>query len=95
MKSRGLLPLALLATLILATLGNAQAGEPDKASMQAYKELLEMSLKEKKGLMFHDNGQAIGGAVTKIGDDGFIEVRNQQYGRIIIRLEQVDALAAN
>lgn len=95
MKSRGLLPLALLATLILATLGNAQAGEPDKASMQAYNELLEMSLKEKKGLMFYVNGQAIGGAVTKIGDDGFIEVRNQQYGRIIIRLEQVDALAAN
>lgn len=95
MKSRGLLPLALLATLLLATLGNAQAGEPDKASMQTYNELLEMSLKEKKGLMFYVNGQAIGGAVTKIGDDGFIEVRNQQYGRIIIRLEQVDALAAN
>lgn len=47
MKSHGLLPLALLATLLLATLGNAQAGEPDKASLQAYKEQLEMSLKEK------------------------------------------------
>ena len=95
MKSHGLLPLALLATLQLATLGNAQAGEPDNASLQAYKELLEMSLKEKKGLMFYVNGQAIGGAVTKIGDDGFIEVRNQQYDRILIRLEQIDALAAN
>jgi hypothetical protein len=95
MKSYGLLPLALLATLQLATLGNVQAGEPDQRSMQAYNELLEMSLKEKKGLMFYVNGQAIGGAVTRIGDDGFIEVRNQQYGRILIRLEQVDALAAN
>lgn len=45
--------------------------------------------------MFYVNGQAIGGAVTKIGDDDFIEVRNQQYGRILIRLEQIDALAAN
>lgn len=95
MKSYALLPLALLAALQLAPLGSAQAGEPAKASMQAYKELLEMSLKEKKGLMFYVNGQAIGGAVTKISDDGFIEVRNQQYGRILIRLEQIDALAAN
>lgn len=95
MKSYALLPLALLVTLQLAPLGSAQAGEPDKASMQAYKELLEMSLKEKKGLMFYVNGQAIGGAVTKIGDDGFVEVRNQQYDRILIRLEQIDALAAN
>jgi len=95
MNRYALLPLALLAALQLAPLDNALAGDRDKASLQAYRELLEMSLKENKGLMFYVNGQAIGGAVTKISEDGFIEVRNQQYGRIIIRLKQIDALAAN
>jgi hypothetical protein len=95
MNSYKLALILVLAALQLTVLGNAQADDSDKASLQAYQELLEMSLKEKKGLMFYVNGQAIGGAVSKIGDNGFIEVRNQQYGRIIIRLRQIDALAAN
>ena len=29
------------------------------------------------------------GAVIKINDAGFVEVRNQTYGRIVIRVEQI------
>jgi len=62
---------------------------------QAFRELLEMSLKEKKGLVFYVNGQTIAGAVTRfIGEDA-VEVKNREFGRIIIRLDRIDAVAAN
>lgn len=60
-----------------------------------YKELLETSLKEKKGLVFYIKGQAIPGAVTRLIGESAVEVKNREYGRIIIRLDRVDAVAAN
>jgi len=57
--------------------------------------IMLISLKEKKGLTFFIKGQTIGGAVTKqIGPD-IVEVRNQTYSHVIIRLDQVDAVAIN
>jgi len=54
-----------------------------------------MSLKEKKGLTFYVNGQTIAGAVTRfIGEDA-VEVKNREFGRIVIRLDRIDAVAAN
>jgi hypothetical protein len=95
MYRNNLSTIVLLAALYSALPGIAQAGESADASLQAYRELLEMSLKDKQGLTFFVNGQSIGGAVTRIDERGFVEVRNQEYGRILIRLSQVDALAAN
>jgi hypothetical protein len=62
---------------------------------QAFRELLEMSLKEKKGLTFYVNGQTISGAVTRLIGDDAVEVKNREFGRIIIRLDRIDAVAAN
>jgi hypothetical protein len=63
--------------------------------VQAFKELLEMSLKEKKGLTFYVNGQTIAGGVIRfIGEDA-VEVKNREFGRIIIRLDRIDAVAMN
>src|SRR5215217_319921 len=68
----------------------AQApGSPSSAVMQAYQELFNVSLKEKRGLMFFVKGQQIGGAVTKVMGNDAIEVRNQTYGRILIRIDQI------
>jgi hypothetical protein len=62
---------------------------------QGYQELFERSQKEKKGLTFFVRGQTISGAVVRlIGNEG-VEVRNQTYSRIIIRIESIDALAIN
>jgi hypothetical protein len=44
--------------------------------------------------MFYVKGQTIPGVVSKIGADT-VEVCNQTYGRIIIRLGSIDALAIN
>ena len=59
----------------------------------AYQALLKESLEKKFGLTFYLNGATVPGVVTKIGDDGFVEVRNQEHGRIIIRMDRVDAIA--
>ena len=62
--------------------------------MQSYRELLERSEKEKKGLVFYVKGQTISGIVVKISTDA-VEIRNQTYSRIIIRLDSIDAVAMN
>ena len=62
---------------------------------QAFRELLEMSLKEKKGLVFYVNGQTIAGAVTRLIGEDAVEVKNREFGRIIIRLDRIDVVAAN
>jgi hypothetical protein len=58
-----------------------------------YQELFEHSQKEKKGLVFYVRGQTIAGIVIRlIGNEG-VEVRNQSYSRILIRLDSIDAVA--
>lgn len=64
--------------------------------MEIFRELLELSQRDKKGLIFHISGQVIGGYVVHILDEGkAVEVRNQTHSRIIIRLERVDAVSMN
>jgi hypothetical protein len=58
-----------------------------------FKDLFELSQKEKKGLMFYLNGQTVGGLVTKIISDDLIEVRNREYDQILIRVASIDAVA--
>jgi hypothetical protein len=64
------------------------------SAAQSFRELLDHSEKECKGLMFYVKGQTIPGIVVKVGADT-VEVRNQTYGRVIIRLDIIDAVALN
>lgn len=75
-----------------AAAGLAVGAPAQEKDMQAFQAILERSLNEKKGIQVWINGQAIGLAVTKIGD-GWIEGRNREYGLIVIRTERIDALA--
>ena len=80
---------------------HAQSGETEAAQSQpenadqAFQELFAMSMKDGKGLVFHVGGQSIPGVVTRVIGDDAVEVRNREYGRIVLRLERVDAVAAN
>ena len=56
------------------------------------RELLEVSLNEKKGVMLYVKGQSIPGTVTKIAGD-IVELRNREYSRIVVRIEAIDAAA--
>ncbi len=87
--------LAITLTCSLRLVNGVTASAQSETNSQVYQQLIEQSQKEKKGLTFFINGQTIAGIVTKtIGSDA-VEVRNQTFSRIIIRLDQVDALAIN
>ncbi|MCC6490903.1 MAG: hypothetical protein IT364_25675 [Candidatus Hydrogenedentes bacterium] len=60
--------------------------------MSLFQELLEASLASKRGLTFYLNGQTVVGYVTKIGERT-VEVRNQQYDRVILLLDRIDGVA--
>ena len=84
----------VLVAVLFGLIWNPSVAFAQSAFAQSYKELLERSEKEKKGLTFYVKGQTISGVVVKIGSDA-VEVRNQTFSRIIIRLDSIDALAMN
>ncbi|WP_395702420.1 hypothetical protein [Aquabacterium sp.] len=43
--------------------------------------------------MVYVGGQAIGGAVVKIEPGQSVELRSQQYSKIVVRLDRIDAIA--
>jgi hypothetical protein len=69
--------------------------ETATSTSQAYQALFALSQKEQRGLTFYIQGQTIPGVVTKVIGNEAIEVRNQTFGRIIIRVDRVDAVAIN
>ncbi len=88
---------SLLTITLIVLLGAASpsANSSQGGTNQVFQELIDQSLKDKKGLTFFIKGQTIGGAVTKQIGPEIVEVRNQTYSRVIIRLDQVDAVAIN
>lgn len=91
---RQFITIGFLVTLVSLAPPMSFSQTPSK-SPQAFQELFDYSLKEKKGLTFYVQGQTIAGIVTKVIGDDTIEVRNQTSNRIIIRLDRIDAVAAN
>ncbi len=87
--------IALLIGLLIANNVTAGGHKGSHGVPEAFKELIEISLHEKAGLTFFMNGQSLPAIVTKIIDEHTIEGRNQEYGRIIIRLSRVNAIARN
>lgn len=54
---------------------------------------LETSMKAKKGLNVYINGQNLTGIVVKIEPGQWVEMRSQQFARIVVRMERIDAVA--
>jgi hypothetical protein len=82
------LRIALVSSLmVIASLAHAAVGD-------TFNELLESSMKDKKGVMVYVKGQAIGGRVIKITPE-VIEMTARDYTRIVIRRDSIDAVAGN
>ena len=62
-------------------------------SASAVEEVLNQSLAQKKGMSIYIGGQVINAIFVKRIDANTIEVKNQTFGRIIIRMDRVDAIA--
>jgi hypothetical protein len=84
----------LLLAVLLAFACQALAADPPTATdfRAELKAMLERSKAERKGLEFHVNGQTLAGGVVTVLDDAVV-VANQQYGRVLIRLDRIDAVA--
>src|SRR5262245_7324280 len=89
-RNRVLVPFATLAIAALGALHAPQAvaAEPNKGIEQA----LATAQQEKKGVTLHVSGQAIGGGVVRIEPGQFVEMKSQQYGRIVVRIDRIDAV---
>ena len=79
----------LLAMFLAGATVTASAAEPSKALEEAF----NAALASKRGVTLYVNGQTIGGAITKIEPGKFVELRNQEFGRIVIRWESFDGIA--
>jgi hypothetical protein len=74
-----------IAALVLACAADAGAG---------IERALNAALQDKRGITVYVAGQAIGGAVTRIEAGQWVEMKNQTSGRIIVRIDRIDAIAA-
>ena len=77
-----------------ATSAVAQTSAPISApAAAAFEELFNLSLTQKKGLSVYVGGQVVVGVFVKRLDANTVELRSQQFAKIIVRLDRVDAIA--
>lgn len=64
-----------------------------KETPSMFNELLEASMKDKKGItLYVRGGQSVVGVVVKINGD-HVEMRSREFSRILVRLEAIDGAA--
>jgi len=90
-----------LLLLALATFGaTAQAAGTDLTALSidnctgAWAPILRQSHEAKKGVTLFVNGEKIGGLVLGCNlQDKTVELKSQEYGRIVVALDRIDAAA--
>jgi hypothetical protein len=80
---------ATLLAALCALPASAFAADFNKGIEQA----LAAAQESKKGIMVYVSGQAIGGGVVKIEAGQWVELRSQQYNRIVLRMDRIDGVA--
>lgn len=80
---------ALAAAALVFTAGATMASDAAKGIEQ----MLGAAQQEKRGVTLYVAGQAIAGGVVRIEPGQFVEMRSQQFGRILVRLDRIDGLA--
>jgi len=81
---------ALLGLAFALAAGAAAAADAVKGIEQA----LVAAQQDKRGISIYVSGQTIGGAVTRVEPGQWVELKNQTHGKIIVRIDRIDAIAA-
>ena len=89
MSSTGLVRKSVVVMVLAGAALTAWAAEPAKGLEDA----LNAALASKKGVTLYVNGEDIGGAITKIEPGQYVELRSQQYSRIVVRWDRIDGIA--
>ena len=61
---------------------------------QGIEQALASAQQDKRGIVLYVGGQTVAGAVTRIEPGKWVEMRSQQWGKIVVRIERIDAVAA-
>ncbi|MBD9392246.1 hypothetical protein IB243_07915 [Acidovorax sp. ACV01] len=61
--------------------------------LQGIEKLLADAQQQRHSVTLYVGGQSVGGAVTRLEPGQWVELRNQQFGRILVRLDRIDAVA--
>lgn len=91
-RSTPLRALRRAAAAVAITCACSAVGAADAAA--GIEQALNAALQDKRGITLYVAGQAIGGAVTRIEAGRWVELRNQTSGRIVVRIDRIDAVAA-
>jgi hypothetical protein len=89
MNAIGAVRKSVLAMVLAGAAMSAIAAEPVKALEDAF----NAAIASKRGVTLYVNGQTIGGAITKIEPGVYVELRNQEFGKIVVRWERIDGIA--
>lgn len=54
-------------------------------------QLLEDSQRVKRGVVLYVNGVTLGGGVVRIEKNQFVELRSPEFGRLVVRIDKIDA----
>lgn len=80
---------ALVLLILTGAAFSASAAEPAKGLEDA----VSAALASRRGVTLYVNGQTIGGAITKVEPGQYVELRNQEFARIVVRWERIDGIA--
>lgn len=80
---------ALAMTLTVGAVGATTATD----AARGIEQVLATAQQDKRGVTVYVSGQAIGGAVTRIEPGLWVELRSQSAGKIVVRLDRIDAIA--
>lgn len=97
MKLTALLPAALMLTTLAAAAQDSAAPAALKPLDTFEREVLaalKASHQQRRGIVVHVGGEAIGGVVTGIGTD-VVSLANREHARILVRRERIDAVEAD
>jgi len=81
---------ALAALALTLATGATSAADAARGIEQA----LAAAQQDKRGVTVYVAGQTIGGAVTRIEPGQWVELKNQTAGKIVVRIDRIDAIAA-
>lgn len=84
---------ALTCVVIALAVGTAAIASAATAP-QGIEQALNAALQDKRGITVSVSGQAIAGAVTRVEPGQWVEMKNQTSGKIIVRMDRIDGIAA-
>lgn len=86
------LPVSLRVAVVALPLGAGNFAHADDAP-RAIEQALTAAQADKRGVSLYVDGQVIPGLVVRIEPGQWVELRSQQFSKIIVRLDRIDAIA--